>query len=368
MLTISSHRAANSVSPAWIQAHGHAQIFGWIGSFILGIGFYSIPKLRRMGSFALTPVWCAWGLWTSGVALRWLGSVYPWHWRVLVPLSSVCELTAFLVFFRIVSGHHAEDSGKTTLDEWVFVVIAGALGLLLTLLVNVGLAFYLAFQSTSPEVPANFDQRFLVLETWGCLVPFVWGFSAKWLPVFLGLRPVRGRILLPAIALNSGGVLLALAGAILPATVLILTGLVTAITALRLFEPSERPAKVKGVHVSFPFFVRLAYLWALIAAFLSLWAALSRDSSGIWGASRHALTVGFLATMVFAIGQRVLPAFSGMRLLFSTKLMFCSLMLLAVGCLLRVSSEVLAYQGMVRAAWSWLPTSAICEMAAVTVF
>ncbi|MGC1644486.1 MAG: hypothetical protein WA741_01550 [Candidatus Sulfotelmatobacter sp.] len=288
LLTISSHRAANSVSPAWIQAHGHAQIFGWIGSFILGIGFYSIPKLRRMGSFALTPVWCAWGLWTSGVALRWHGSVYPWHWRVLVPLSSVCELTAFLVFFRIVSGHHAEDSGKTTLDEWVFVVIAGSLGLLLTLLVNVGLAFYLAFQSTSPEVPANFDQRFLVLETWGCLVPFVWGFNAKWLPVFLGLRPVRGRILLPAIALNSGGVLLALAGAILPATVLILTGLVTAITALRLFEPSERPAKVKGVHVSFPFFVRLAYLWALIAAFLSLWAALSRDSSDLGGVASRA--------------------------------------------------------------------------------
>ena len=368
LLTISSHRAANSVSPVWIQAHGHAQIFGWIGSFILGIGFYSIPKLRRMGSFALTPVWCAWGLWTSGVALRWLGSVYPWHWRVLVPLSSVCELTAFLVFFRIVSGHHAEDSGKTTLDEWVFVVIAGSLGLLLTLLVNVGLAFYLPFQSTSPEVPANFDQRFLVLETWGWLVPFVWGFSAKWLPVFLGLRPVRGRILLLAIALNSSGVLLALAGAILPATVLILTGLVTAITALRLFEPSERPAKVKGVHVSFPFFVRLAYIWALIAAFLSLWAALSRDSSGIWGASRHALTVGFLAMMVFAIGQRVLPAFSGMRPLFSTKLMFGSLLLLAVGCVLRVSSEILAYQGMVRPAWSWLPTSAICEMAAVTVF
>ncbi len=368
LLTISSHRAANSVSPAWIQAHGHAQIFGWIGSFILGIGFYSIPKLRRMGSFALAPVWCAWGLWTSGVALRWLGSVYPWHWRILVPLSSVCEFVAFLVFFRVVSGHRADDSEKATLDEWVLVVIAGSLGLLLTLLVNVGLAFYLSFQSTSPEVPANFDQRFLVLETWGCLVPFVWGFSAKWLPVFLGLRVVRGRILLLAIALNSGGVLLALGGTIFPATVFLLAGLVTAITALRLFEPAERPAKVKGVHVSFPFFVRLAYIWAMIAAFLGLWAAMSRNSSGIWGASRHALTVGFLATMVFAIGQRVLPAFSGMRLLFSTKLMFCSLLLLAAGCLMRVSSEVLAYQGIVPSAWSLLPTSAICEMAAVTVF
>ena len=368
LLTISSHRAANSVSPAWIQAHGHAQIFGWIGSFILGIGFYSIPKLRRLGSFALAPVWCAWALWTSGVALRWLGSVYPWYWRIVVPVSSVCELAAFLMFFRIVSGHRAEDSAKTKLDEWVLVVIAGSVGLLLTLLVNVGLTFYLSIKSTSPEVAATFDQRFLVLETWGCLVPFVWGFSAKWLSVFLGLRPVRGRILLLAVALNSGGVLVALAGAILPAVILLLMGLVAAVSALRLLEPAERPAKVKGVHVSFPFFVRLAYIWALIAAFLSVWAAMSRDSSAIWGASRHALTVGFLAMMVFAIGQRVLPAFSGMRLLFSTKLMFCSLLLLAVGCLLRVSSEVLAYQDIVPSAWSLLPTSAICEMAAVSVF
>jgi len=35
LLAISSHRAADSVSAAWIQAHGHAQIFGWIGTFIL---------------------------------------------------------------------------------------------------------------------------------------------------------------------------------------------------------------------------------------------------------------------------------------------------------------------------------------------
>src|SRR5262249_894443 len=47
LVTISSHRAAGTASAAWIQAHGHAQIFGWIGTFILGIGYYSIPKLRR---------------------------------------------------------------------------------------------------------------------------------------------------------------------------------------------------------------------------------------------------------------------------------------------------------------------------------
>src|SRR5438270_9195475 len=75
LLAISNHRAANSVSRAWIQAHGHAQIFGWIGTFILGIGFYSIPKLRRMNSFALSVVWSCWALWTGGVTLRgWLAS------------------------------------------------------------------------------------------------------------------------------------------------------------------------------------------------------------------------------------------------------------------------------------------------------
>ena len=44
LLAISSHHATDSVSAAWIQAHGHAQIFGWIGTFILGIGFY-VPCL-----------------------------------------------------------------------------------------------------------------------------------------------------------------------------------------------------------------------------------------------------------------------------------------------------------------------------------
>jgi hypothetical protein len=149
---------------------------------------------------------------------------------------------------------------------------------------------------------------------------------------------------------------------------LLTAGIITSIYALRLFEWPERPAKVKGVHASFPVFVRLAYIWATIAAGLGFWAASVANAHGIWGASRHALTVGFLATMVFAVGQRVLPAFAGMRLLFSTRLMFLALLLLSVGCLLRVSSEILAYQEFLRAAWSWLPVSAVIEMTAVTAF
>jgi hypothetical protein len=368
LLAISSHHAADSVSPSWIQAHGHAQIFGWIGTFILGIGFYSIPKLRRLNSFALSAVWSSWALWTIGVTLRWLTSVYQWEWRAFLPLSAALELAAFAIFFRTVSGHRPQESGKTKLEVWVLVVVAGSVGLLLTLLVNFGVTLFLAVRGTSAEIPPDFDQRFLVLQTWGFLVPFVWGFSAKWLPVFLGLRPVRGRFLLLAVALNSAGVLVAFAGSMMAASLLLIIGMITAVYSLRLLETPARPAKIKGVHTSFPVFVRLAYVWALVAASLGIWAASVQNPRGIWGASRHALTVGFLAMMVFAIGQRVLPAFSGMRLLFSTKLMLVASMLLAVGCLLRVSSEILAYQGLMLSAWSWLSVSAVTEMTAVTLF
>jgi uncharacterized protein involved in response to NO len=62
LIKISSREAAESISPAWIQAHGHAQVFGWVGTFILGIGFYSIPKLRKLKPFALWSARLTWAL------------------------------------------------------------------------------------------------------------------------------------------------------------------------------------------------------------------------------------------------------------------------------------------------------------------
>ena len=369
LMSISSHRAAGTVSAGWIQAHGHAQIFGWIGTFILGIGYYSIPKLRRMKPFALWAPWTSWTLWTSGVALRWTTGVYEWQWRWLLPASAALEITAFLIFFVAVSGHRSQGTEKKLSEEWIFVVIAGSTGWFLALLVNLLAALYLSWQGNSPILPHSFDQRFLTLETWGFLVPFAWGFSARWLPTFLGLGEPRTAWLVRAVALNSIGVLAALCGWMFVSTVLLLAAIATATYAIRVFEAGERAPKIKGVHSSFPVSIRLAYAWALVSAVLAIWASVSRTMpAGIWGASRHALTVGFLAMMVFAVGQRILPAFSGMRLLFSTKLMFLALLLLGLGCFLRVSSEILAYQGYLPSAWSWLPVSAVVEMAAVTVF
>jgi hypothetical protein len=140
------------------------------------------------------------------------------------------------------------------------------------------------------------------------------------------------------------------------------------VAALRIFERSITKAKTQGVHPSFPFFARVTYLWLIIAGAMSVWAAFADHHGGIWGASRHALTVGFAATMVFAIGPRILPHFPGVRRIFSTRLMLGSLVLLQFGCTLRVTSEPLAYEGIASVAWKILPVSGMLELSAVLLF
>src|SRR5262249_11388084 len=98
LLQISGRESAASISPGWLQAHGHAQVFGWVGSFILGIGFYSIPKLRGNAKASFIGAWLCWTMWTIGVALRWSANVYLWRWRILLPVSAGLELVAFLIF------------------------------------------------------------------------------------------------------------------------------------------------------------------------------------------------------------------------------------------------------------------------------
>ncbi len=368
LIKISSREAAESISPAWIQAHGHAQLFGWVGTFILGIGFYSIPKLRKLRPFTLWSAWLTWALWVIGVTVRWFSNIYPWHWRIALPLSATFELAAFLIFFQAVASHRPSRGSPKPLEPWIFVVIAATLGLLAALMLNFGASFQVALNAASPAFPHLFDQRYLMVSTWGFIVPMVWGFSARWLPVFLGLRPLRNSILILALGFNILGVILGLLEHFFAGGILLLAGAATVVAAIRFFEPTVKPAKTINIHRSFPVFIRIAYGWLLIAAVLGIWAALAGVAPGIWGASRHALTVGFIAAMIFCVGQRILPSFCGMRVLWSPKLMFIMLILLMSGCTLRVASEILAYQDYAKWAWSVLPVSALIELAAVALF
>ncbi|MGE5644611.1 MAG: hypothetical protein ACM336_02345 [Acidobacteriota bacterium] len=370
LISISSQHSLGRLSPAWLQAHGHAQIFGWLGTFIIGIGYYSLSKMGGLMPFAVSRGWVSWALWTIGVALRWVANVTGIDWRFLLPASATLQLAAFTIFFVTVSRHKPStpSTKRKPIAAWMKLVIASTVLFWLALLANLAGTVMLALTAAQPEIPHRLDQRYLFVAAWGFPVLAVWGFNAKWLPVFLGLRGPHSRKLMTALGVLVASLAAAAAGHFRAAALLLLCASGLAADALNIFRRAERPAKTLGVSALFPLFVRGAYVWLLLAAALGIYAAYSDRFGGVWGASRHALTVGFLATMVFAIGQRVLPAFCGMRVLFSKRLMGISLIALNAGCALRVLSEIPAYEANVRLAWALLPISAITELTAVTLF
>lgn len=368
LIGISQQHAPGSLSAAWLQAHGQAQVFGWIGSFILGIGFYSLTKMQSTLAFPVRAGWTAWTLWTLGVALRWTGGVTEWHWRILLPLSALLELVAFLLFYGSVRRHRPAEKAGRGRQTWMLLVFAGAIAFLATMVASFAANIHLALYGESPAFSHLLDQQLIVLAVWGVLVPTIWGFNARWLPIFAGLqKPDDGRLLV-AYGLSVAGVVAVFLDWWAVSAALLFLAALLAVDALHVWERAAQPAKLLNVHPSFPLFVRAAYVWLVVSCLLSAIAVRYDHAGGIWGASRHALTVGFVAGMVFAIGQRVLPAFCGMRILWSTRLMLWSLLLLQVGCALRVTFEPLAYENYWKPAWSVLPGSAIVELAAVTLF
>jgi hypothetical protein len=307
-------------------------------------------------------------LWTTGVLLRWFGGVTGDAWRVFLPLSALLEFAGFLAFYLSVRRHRPTAATGAKDKAWMRLVAWATLAFVLTLAVNGWMLARQASYGDSPALPHWPDQQLVLLAVWGVLVPTIWAFNARWLPVFLGLRPPNQKALYAAYAFSVLGIVATFLYLLLLAEIAVLIAAFLAIEALHIWERSVHPPKLLHVHRSFPAFVRLAYVWVVVSCLLSVMAVRWDTTGGIWGASRHALTVGFVALMVFAMGQRVLPAFCGMRILWSEGLMGWSLYLLFLGCLFRVATEPLAYEGIWAPAWKVLPISAITELAAVTLF
>ncbi len=252
LMAISASHGFSTLPAAWMQSHGHAQVFGWIGSFILGIGFYSQPVKSRTAAWL--PRFC-FILWTLGVALRWFTSIYGWHWRVMLPVSAGLELAAYLLFLKAASSHKRESqpaAAKAKMPVWMVAVFVSTAGLFAAIALNFVECVNLAIYGAESAFPHALDQRYLVLLGWGVLVPVVWGFSARWLPAFLGIaHPNEGWTRL-ALALNISGVLCGLAGWSGVATILLASGAAAIAWALKLVRKPLSPAKVQGIHPSFP--------------------------------------------------------------------------------------------------------------------
>jgi hypothetical protein len=287
--------------------------------------------------------------------------------------SAVLELVAYAValyalWVGLKQSRAVEASNKGVspgLGSWVGLV--GFLSLGVALVLNLAVSIEVIRTAKLPVYPVESDHALLLIALWGFAVPMAWGYSTRFVTIFLSLeRPSHlGAAWLPA------GVICVVACALLHqfllADLLALVFAVAATWALRVFRSSVHVPKRVGVYQHYDAFVRLAYGWLVIGAILGVTADLLPGWSGLGGASRHAVTVGFLATLIFSIGPRILPSFLNSRELWSTRLMAATLWLISLGCLLRVSCESVAYST-AGIAWKLLPVSAFLELAAVLIF
>ena len=163
LMAISAHHGLGTLPAAWMEGHGHAQVFGWIGSFILGIGFYSQPSHGR--SVIRLPLSC-YVLWTSGVALRWFANIYGWHWRALLPVSAGFELIAVFLFLSAASHHKLPTpvgvSGQRRVwnSGWI-PSWSGLPGSLLPLFLTLSSAFGWACKATLALFPTRWIRNIL---------------------------------------------------------------------------------------------------------------------------------------------------------------------------------------------------------------
>lgn len=377
LLTIAGEHGSTGVSRAWIQAHGQAQLFGWVGTFILGISLYVLPKFmnRMIRRFGL--VWLVWAVWTAGASWRWLVGVGAPHWRIGLMGSAFLELVAFLLAQYLLwfdrpeqepagQGGAAQKSFPGDLASWLGIVGFSSFGI--ALLLNVYLSVDVALHSDQPVFPPTADRVFLIIALWGFAIPVAWGYSSRFVTIFVGLRPALQSAARWLAAGVAAVVVFALLRQFLMADMMAAIVALGAVWALQVFRASTREPKRMGVYRHYPVFIRLAFAWVVVGSLLGIWADLDPRLTGMGGASRHALTVGFLAMLIFCVAPLILPSFLAGRELRSARLMGLSLWLLAVGCFLRVSSEAVAYSSSGGLSWKVLPVSAIFELTAVCVF
>ena len=128
----------------------------------------------------------------------------------------------------------------------MIAVLVGTAGFGIGLLMNLLIAVCVSVRGTGPEFPAASEGRLLTLLAYAFIVPTIWGFSARWLPVFLGLKPVNEAALRYALLLSILGVVLARHRLSHLCPWVIALGAAIAVFAFHLFEQRRTRSQDRG--------------------------------------------------------------------------------------------------------------------------
>jgi uncharacterized protein involved in response to NO len=372
---------------ATAQAHGHLQLYGWAGLFVLGVSLHFLPRLRGtpLAHAGLVP-WLL-SILTGGLILRAIsqplltinGVVI---WRILLIVSGILECVAFLGCVLLLALTAMQGPRPTSRPAYwgVLPLLFGAF-IAFSLAAIVNLINLIQAARGMGLVLTGGDTLNVTLGLFGFLVPMALAMSARSLPMYAGLEAFPRGVLWPIAFAYFGGLLLLCLGTVvtgLPVEVLNISSglgmLLVSIVVLifvgiflsmmrrrgklpqkvaQLSPAPEQLARaytrqVKAEQTNYGPFVVLvasAYLWAIlgslllladgIAMLIGLGAPIAID------AIRHSFAIGFIALLICGIAPRMLPGFSGGHIV-TPGLVRATLWLGNLAAILRVSSILLA--------------------------
>lgn len=374
LFEIARRGSLTAISSASVVAHGQAQFWGFVAPFIIGVAASFLPRTTARPRPRRVLLNLLLGALVAGVLGQFAWSQAPQRWPWLGGVSGSAQIVAALAFLYLAGRQLA---GKWC-APWARFILAAAAWMMVWAAVDLALRVH-----AGSAGPVSYTQsaRGLLLELalFGFALNAVYGFGQRLLPGILGAGAPRRSAAEATFGLHNAGVLaLAIAhvrwsgvcGALGAAA--IAAGAWPWVLGLHSFRRKSRSAPRPEAGPPFlAHYIQLALFWLLCGLALLAAGQIAAAVRGAAlprpyvGATRHALTVGFLTTLILGVGQRLLPIL-GHELLAWPRLVVPIFVLIAAGNALRVAAELATLAWPM--AFAILPASSICELSALALY
>jgi hypothetical protein len=371
LLTIARARDFGAVSLFAVNAHGQAQIYGWVGLFVMGFAYQAFPRFKGVELAYPRLALATFPLMIAAIAVRAVAeALHRAPFSALAFAAAAAQFTAVVAFAVIVAATLRGGAAKREVfDRYLLAAAAWFVASSALDLVHLARLLWAPSDAARLAEVATWQLPLRDLQIHGLALTMILGVSLRFLPGMLGTpAPDLGRAgrlfwplqlavlcevtLFPAAMTSHNPWLF---GGFFLATLLFALAAAASSLNLRAFaRPLETPAGSPlepAVR-----FVRAAHVWLwvslamLVAAPFWSRATGTRFSHAWYGATRHAITVGFISLMIVGVASKVAPLLSGGTPARRGAL-WAPFVLLNLGCALRVTQQVTTDV----ASWAFVP-------------
>jgi hypothetical protein len=375
-----------------VNAHGHAQIFGWVGLFVMGFAYQAFPRFKHT-TLALAPLaWASLGLMLAGLVGRTFGEPLADTVAgagVVAVAAAWVEVVAVGLFAAVILATWRRAGKPLAVYDYY---ILSALGWFFVQAVFEAVYLRATLAAGSREellaLVATWQGSLREVQIHGFALLIILGVSQRILHHFYGLpAPNRALAIAALVVLNlavageaTALVLMresgrAWAGVWYLSTLAVATSVVALVRNWKVFGRSPEPDRSLK-------FIRAGYAWLLVSLGMALFlpvyqfallpalapasgAAQMGFSHAYNGAVRHAITVGFVSMTILGVSSRVVPTLNGADVSRLSRL-WVPFVLLNLGCALRVTTQIAT--DLTASAFPLTGVSGVLEVTALAVW